>query len=254
MGLLSLSEHWVVNNIEYARLVRSLRENGKITPTMPLENLTTSVPENSARIIKYIESNKKRIADNLTQKDWDNMTLPNFVSLIDGGNIGADSKQLLLDLEKPSFHYNGKEPIIGMDAIARMYKKKHAWNLFQHYRENSFPYRVYFKTWKDVQVMKDELDFLVIRHYELYGVKLPSDNPRLFSNPVSPPKFGGQPEITSFGLVAPVLPQASAEPTPATPAQVVTLDPTGMHPDLKWMVLGVMGMGLLIAIIFLRRN
>ena len=262
MGLLSLSHLWVVNNIEYARLVRSLRENRRITPTMPLGNLTVNVPENSTAIIAYIERYRKRLATNITQEDWDKMTLPQFVSLLsnpknaDGSDqISQGSKQTLLDLEKPSMWSKG-DPLIGMDAIQRMYRNKHAWDLFGHYRSHIFPYRVNFKTWKDVQVMKDELDFLVIRHYELYGVKLPSDNPRLFSNTVAPPKFGGQPEVTSFGVIPPVLPQASAEPTPAveTPAQVVTLDPTGMHPDLKWMVLGVMGMGLLFAIIFLRRK
>ena len=240
MALLSLSENWVVNNIEYARLVRSLRENGRITPTMPLGNLTSDVPENSALIIKYIERERKNLAVNITQEDWDNMTLSKFVSLM-GDKISPHQKQTLLDLEKPSMFTTGANPIIGIDAIQRMYQRKHAWRLFDHYRMDIFPYRVNFKTWKDVQVMKDELDFLVIRHYELYGVKLPSDNPRLFSNSTAPPKFGGQPEVTSFGVITPPLPQvipdASAEPT-----QVVTLDPTGLHPDLKWIVLGVMGL------------
>jgi len=244
LGLLSLSEHWVVNNIEYARLVRSLRENRRITPTMPLGNLTTNVPENSNAIIAYIERNRKRLATNITQEDWDKMTVPKFVSLI--SPISPHQKQQLLDLDKPSMWSRG-DPIIGLDAIQTMYKNKIAWQLFQHYGTDIFPYRVNFKTWKDVQVIKDELDFLVIRHYELYGVKLPSDNPRLFSNTVAPPKFGGQPEITSFGVIAPPLPKKVVEtPVIETPA-VET-------PDTKWILLGVMGVGLLIAIIFILRG
>jgi len=244
LGLLSLSEHWVVNNIEYARLVRSLRENNRIRGDMPLGNLTTNVPENSNEIIRYIERNRKRLATNITQEDWNTITVPKFVSLI--SPISQDSIQKLLDLEKPSIWSRG-EPIIGMPAIMTMYKNKHAWQLLQHYTQDVFPYRVNFKTWKDVQVMKDEIDFLIIRHYELYGVKLPSDNPRLFSNTVAPPKFGGQPEITSFGVIDPPLPKKVVEtPVIETPA-VET-------PDTKWILLGVMGVGLLIALIFILRG
>jgi hypothetical protein len=252
LGLLSLSEHWVVNNIEYARLVRSLRENRRITSAMPLGNLTVNVPENSNEIIRYIEKARKNLAVNITQEDWDKMTLPKFVSLM-GDKISPDQKQLLLDLEKPSMWSRG-DPIIGFNAIQRMYRNKHAWDLFGHYRTDVFPYRVNFKTWKDVQVMKDELDFLVIRHYELYGVKLPSDNPRLFSNTVATPKFGGQPEITSFGVIDPPLPKKVVETPVVEPPVVVVADPSGLHPDVKWMVLGVIGVGLLFAIILLRRK
>jgi len=253
MGLLSLSENWIVNNIEYARLVRSLKENRRITQTMPLKNLTANVPENSATIIEYIERERKNLAVNITQEDWDKMTLPMFVSLLserknaDGSDqISVDQKQLLLDLEKPSMFTSGANPIIGMDAIQRMYQRKHAWQLFKHYRTDVFPYRVNFKTWKEVQVMKDELDFLVIRHYELYGVKLPSDNPRLFSNTVSHPKYGGQPEITSFGIVPTPPPDK-----PVEEERVVTVAKTD---NTNIILLAIVGVGILVAIIFTLRG
>ena len=57
------------------------------------------------------------------------------------------------------------------------------------------------------------------------------------------------PEIIQSALANPQLLQpAHAEP------EVVVADPSGLHPDVKWMVLGVLGVGLLFAIILLRRK
>ena len=75
---------------------------------------------------------------------------------------------------------------------------------------------------------------------------------QLYNPPIVPPPAPVQiPEPLSepsTQLIPEIIQSAYAEP------EIVVPDPTGLHPDAKWMVLGILATGLLFAIIFLRRK
>jgi hypothetical protein len=245
MALMSLSAEWIVNQPEKTEIVRRLFTAGRLNNLAP-DDILPNIKANSAQIISEVKSRQERLSKNITQKNWDNMTLAQLVSIIKGNN---GNYQDLEKLDEPSIWYSGQSPLIGMDSIIALYQNKHAYNFFKHFTTQYFPYRTYYKTWDMVQAQKDEIDYLIIRHYEIFGVKLATTNPKLFSSVDAPPQYGKvdlPPAPLSKEIVKSMIPKQT------TPA--VEEDPSGLHPDVKWMVLGVMGMGLLFAIIFLRRK
>ena len=87
---------------------------------------------------------------------------------------------------------------------------------------------------------------------------VPPPAPVQIPNPLSEPLQQLHQQLLEAELTPEIIQSALANPQLLQPAhaepEVVVADPSGLHPDVKWMVLGVLGVGLLFAIIFLRRK
>ena len=87
---------------------------------------------------------------------------------------------------------------------------------------------------------------------------VPPPAPVQIPNPLSEPLQQLHQQLLEAELTPEIIQSAIANPQLFQPAhaepEVVVADPSGLHPDVKWMVLGVLGVGLLFAIIFLRRK
>ena len=87
---------------------------------------------------------------------------------------------------------------------------------------------------------------------------VPPPVPVQIPNPLSEPLQELHQQLIEAGLTPEIIQSALANPQLLQPAyaepEVVVADPTGLHPDAKWMVLGVLGVGLLFAVILLRRK
>jgi len=87
---------------------------------------------------------------------------------------------------------------------------------------------------------------------------VPPPAPVQIPNPLSEPLQELHQQLIDAELTPEIIQSALANPQLLKPAhaepEVVVADPSGLHPDVKWMVLGVLGVGLLFAIILLRRK
>ena len=87
---------------------------------------------------------------------------------------------------------------------------------------------------------------------------VPPPAPVQIPNPLSEPLQQLHQQLLEAELTPEIIQSALANPQLLQPAhaepEVVVADPSGLHPDVKWMVLGVLGVGLLFAIILLRRK
>ena len=87
---------------------------------------------------------------------------------------------------------------------------------------------------------------------------VPPPAPVQIPNPLSEPLQQLHQQLIDAELTPEIIQSALANPQLLQPAhaepEVVVADPSGLHPDVKWMVLGVLGVGLLFAIILLRRK
>ena len=87
---------------------------------------------------------------------------------------------------------------------------------------------------------------------------VPPPAPVQIPNPLSEPLQQLHQQLLEAELTPEIIQSALANPQLLQPAhaepEVVVADPSGLHPDTKWIVLGVLGVGLLFAIIFLRRK
>ena len=87
---------------------------------------------------------------------------------------------------------------------------------------------------------------------------VPPPAPVQIPNPLSEPLQQLHQQLIDAELTPEIIQSAIANPQLFQPAhaepEVVVADPSGLHPDVKWMVLGVLGVGLLFAIILLRRK
>ncbi len=77
---------------------------------------------------------------------------------------------------------------------------------------------------------------------------VPPPVPVQIPNPLSEPLQEHHQQLIYAESTPEIIPSAYAEP------EVLVTDPSRLHPNVKWMVLGVLGVGLLFAIIFLRRK
>jgi hypothetical protein len=249
-----MSNAWVVNQVEKARIVGSLKVGGLISTSMPIDDVIHGTKGTREDIIKTINRERDLLKNNITQEDYDSITIPQLQQLVHSRGGGATGITDLMSDQYRKFH-GGTAPV-GMDAIVRLYERVHSRSHFYKMHQHSFPYRAYYKTWDEVRQHEDAIDYLIIRHYEIFGIKLPSTNPKLFSNSVAPPMFGAQPktEITPPAPVvpAPVVP-APVVPAPVVPAPVVPA-PVVPAPDIKLILLGIVGTGLLVALIFILRG
>jgi len=254
-----MSNAWVVNQVEKARIVGSLKVGGLISTSMPIDDVIHGTKATKEDITKTIDQERRLLENNITQEDHDSITIPQLQQLVHSRGAGATGITDLMSDQYRRFH-GGTAPV-GMDAIIRLYERAYVGSHFYQHHKYSFPYRAYYKTWDEVRQHEDAIDYLIIRHYEIFGIKLPSTNPKLFSNSVSPPMFGAQPktEITPPAPVvaAPVVAApVVAAPVVAAPvvAAPVVAAPVVAAPDIKLILLGIVGTGLLVALIFILRG
>ena len=254
MALLSLSSKWIVNPIEKTEIVRRLFVAGRLTNLAP-DEIVSGIKADSQQIVSKIQGTNELLSKNITVADEKAMTIPKLVALLEARGESSARLQQIRDLELPSIYFNPQanpQGLQGMDQIIGQWNKRSTRSNF-HRDVPKMP-KSYFKTWQIVQAEKDTIDYLIIRHYEIFGIKLSgSTNPRLFKTSTPPPIYGEEkispPPLTKEVVSALRTPTPDPEPTPEP-----TPEPVVETPDRKWILLGVMGVGLLIAIIFILRG